>query len=46
MVILTDDRQGPFYASNQNIIAAFDWLVSEPGYQVSNAASGKFVGPG
>ena len=33
MVILTDDREGSFYASNQNIIAAFDWLVSEPGYQ-------------
>jgi hypothetical protein len=31
MVILTDARQGPFYPSGQNILAAMDWLVSEPG---------------
>lgn len=30
-VILRDDRQGPFYPSGQNILAAMDWLVSEPG---------------
>lgn len=33
MVILTDARQGPFYPSGQNILAAMDWLVSEPGTQ-------------
>lgn len=33
MVILTDDRQGPFYASGHNILAAMDWLVSEPNTQ-------------
>lgn len=33
MVILTDDRPGNFYASGHNILAAMDWLVSEPGCQ-------------
>lgn len=33
MIILADDRQGPFYPSGQNILAAMDWLVSEPGTQ-------------
>jgi metacaspase-1 len=33
MVILTDARQGPFYPSGRNILAAMDWLVSEPGTQ-------------
>lgn len=33
MVIITDDRQGPFYASGHNILAAMDWLVSEPNTQ-------------
>ena len=31
MVILADDRPEPFYPSNHNILAAMDWLVSEPG---------------
>lgn len=31
MVILTDARSGPFYPSGHNILAAMDWLVSEPG---------------
>lgn len=31
MVILTDARSGPFYPSGRNILAAMDWLVSEPG---------------
>jgi hypothetical protein len=30
MVILADDRQGSFYPSGANILAAMDWLVSEP----------------
>lgn len=30
MVIMADDRQGPFYPSGHNIMAAMDWLVSEP----------------
>jgi len=30
MVVLTDARQGPFYPTGQNIIAAMRWLVSEP----------------
>jgi metacaspase-1 len=30
MVVLTDERQGPYYASGHNILAAMDWLVSEP----------------
>jgi hypothetical protein len=29
-VILRDDRSGPYYPSGQNILAAMDWLVSEP----------------
>ena len=33
MVILTDARQGLFYPSGRNILAAMDWLVSEPGTQ-------------
>lgn len=33
MVILTDERQGPFYPSGRNILAAMNWLVSEPGTQ-------------
>lgn len=33
MVIMTDDREGPFYASGHNILAAMDWLVSEPNTQ-------------
>ena len=33
MVILTDDRQGPFYPSGHNILAAMEWLVSEPNCQ-------------
>jgi len=31
MVVLTDARSGPFYPSGRNILAAMDWLVSEPG---------------
>lgn len=30
-VILRDDRGGPFYPTGHNILAAMDWLVSEPG---------------
>jgi len=30
MIILADDRQGPYYPSGHNILAAMDWLVSEP----------------
>lgn len=35
MVILADDRprNGPFYPTGANIIAAMDWLVSEPNRQ-------------
>ncbi len=33
MVIMADDRQGPFYPSGHNMLAAIDWLVSEPGTQ-------------
>ncbi len=33
MVILTDARQGMYYPSGRNILAAMDWLVSEPGTQ-------------
>ncbi|MCJ1400792.1 hypothetical protein MMC11_004000 [Xylographa trunciseda] len=29
-VILTDARQGPFYPSGHNMLAAMDWLISEP----------------
>jgi len=29
-VILSDARQGPFYPSGHNMLAAMDWLVSEP----------------
>jgi hypothetical protein len=31
MVVLTDARTDPFYPSGHNILAAMDWLVSEPG---------------
>ena len=30
MVILTDARQGPFYPTGRNMLAAMQWLVSEP----------------
>ena len=30
MVILTDARSGPFYPTGHNMLAAIDWLVSEP----------------
>ena len=30
MVVLTDAREGPFYPSGHNILAAIEWLVSEP----------------
>jgi metacaspase-1 len=30
MVILADDRSGPFYPTGYNILTAMDWLVSEP----------------
>ncbi len=30
MVILADDRKGPFYPTGHNMLAAMDWLVSEP----------------
>ncbi len=30
MVVLTDDRTGPYYPSSHNILAAMDWLVGEP----------------
>ena len=29
MVIMADDREGPFYPSGHNMLAAMDWLVSE-----------------
>ena len=29
-VIMTDQHQGPFYPTGHNILAAMDWLVSEP----------------
>jgi hypothetical protein len=32
MVVLADDLGGPKYPSAHNILAAMDWLVSEPGY--------------
>lgn len=31
MVFLTDERHGPYYPSGHNILAAMDWLVSDPG---------------
>jgi len=31
MVILADDRQGQYHPTGVNILAAIDWLVSEPG---------------
>jgi hypothetical protein len=33
MVVMTDqlDRSGPMYPDGHNILAAMDWLVSEPG---------------
>jgi metacaspase-1 len=31
MVILTDARSGQFYPSGRNILAAMNWLISEPG---------------
>ncbi|RFU28813.1 hypothetical protein B7463_g7526, partial [Scytalidium lignicola] len=30
-VILRDDRDGPYYPTGHNVLAAIDWLVSEPG---------------
>ena len=30
MVVMTDQRQGPFLPVGHNILAAMDWLVSEP----------------
>ena len=30
MVVLTDARDGPYWPSGANILAAMDWLVSEP----------------
>ncbi|KAF1350161.1 putative metacaspase [Delphinella strobiligena] len=30
-VVLRDDREDPYYPSAHNILAAIDWLVSEPG---------------
>ena len=30
-VILRDDRGGPYYPTGHNMLAAIDWLVSEPG---------------
>jgi len=30
MVVLADDRGGPFYPTGHNILAAMQWLVSEP----------------
>ena len=33
MVILADDRKGPFYPTGHNMLAAMDWLVSEPNTQ-------------
>ena len=30
MVVMTDQRQGPFLPVGRNILAAMDWLVSEP----------------
>lgn len=33
MVVLADDRSGLFYPTGANILAAMDWLVSEPGTQ-------------
>lgn len=31
MIFLTDERQGPYYPNGHNILAAMDWLVSDPG---------------
>ena len=33
MVIMADDRQGPFYPTGHNMLAAMQWLVSEPNTQ-------------
>ncbi|KZP13791.1 hypothetical protein FIBSPDRAFT_866024 [Athelia psychrophila] len=30
MIVLTDDRQGPLNPTSANMLAAIDWLVSEP----------------
>lgn len=30
MVVLADDKAGPYYPTGANILAAMDWLVSEP----------------
>lgn len=30
MVVLADDRGGPYYPTGHNIMAAMNWLVSEP----------------
>jgi len=29
-VVMTDAREGPFYPTGRNMLAAMDWLVSEP----------------
>lgn len=31
MVVMTDSMRGPFYPDGHNIMAAMNWLVSEPG---------------
>lgn len=31
MVVMTDELRGPMYPDGHNILAAMDWLVSEPG---------------
>lgn len=31
MLFLTDERSGPYYPSGYNILAAMNWLISEPG---------------
>ena len=31
MVVLSDARSGPFYPNGHNMLAAMDWLISEPG---------------
>lgn len=31
MVVMTDQLRGPMYPDGHNILAAMDWLVSEPG---------------
>lgn len=31
MIFLTDERRGAYYPTGANILAAMDWLVSDPG---------------